>query len=149
MDLNIYGFGDAGVKGNERLKQYMINIIPMGCVRMTRKGKFINKYALNYLSFKQALQYQWKGQHAGDLLTGPLQVDIIFMMPIPKSGRSQKRKVASGEHQTTKPDIDNLMKSDFDAANNIIWEDDNQVCKVSAQKVYSDEPGIWMEVKQL
>jgi Holliday junction resolvase RusA-like endonuclease len=149
LDLNIYGPCDAGMSGGKSLKQYHINIEPKGCVRMTRKGKFINKYALNYLSFKKALQYQWKSQHAGDLLTGPLQVDIIFMMPIPKNGRSQKRKVAAGEYQTTKPDVDNLVKSVFDAANQIIWEDDNQVCKMSAQKVYSDEPAIWMEVKQL
>jgi len=131
------------------MKVYEIDITPMGCVRMTRKGKFTNKYAQNYLSFKKALQYQWKGQHAGDLLTGPLQVDIIFIMPIPKSGRSQKRKVAASEYQTTKPDIDNLMKSVFDAANQIVWEDDNQVCKVSAQKIYGDVPGIKMGVSKL
>jgi len=131
------------------MKVYDIDIVPMGAVRMTRKGKFTNKYAINYLTFKRLVQHQWKKQHAGDLLTGPLQVDIIFIMPIPKNGRSQNRKVAAGEYQTTKPDIDNLQKSVFDAANQIIWEDDNQVCKVSAQKIYGDAPGIKMEVKQL
>lgn len=131
------------------MKVYDIDITPMGCVRMTRKGKYKDKYAQNYLSFKKALQYQWIKQHAGDLLTGPLQVDIIFIMPIPKSGRSQNRKVAAGEYQTTKPDIDNLMKSVFDAANQIVWEDDNQVCKVSAQKIYGDIPGIKMGVSEL
>lgn len=128
---------------------YQIDIIPMGCVRMTRYGKFKDKYAQRYLILKKHVQYIWKSQHKGDLLKGPLEVNLIFTMPIPKSGRSQKRKVATGEWHTTKPDADNLQKTAFDAANKIVWEDDNQVCKVSCTKVYGEVPGIWMEVKQL
>ena len=131
------------------MRVYEIDIEPMGAVRMTRAGKFKEKYAQRYLLHKQRIKYLWRSKHIGDLLTGPLQVDLIFTMPIPKSGRSQNRKVVAGEYQTTKPDIDNLQKSVFDAANKIVWEDDNQVCKVSAVKVYGDVPGIRMEVREL
>ena len=131
------------------MRVYEIDIVPMGCVRMTRYGKFKDKYAQRYLANKAQVQFTWQKQHKGDLLKGPLEVNLIFSMPIPKNGRSQNRKVASGDWHTTKPDSDNLQKSAFDAANKIVWEDDNQVCKVSCIKVYGDVPGIRMEVREL
>jgi len=40
-------------------------------------------------------------------------------------------------------DIDNLIKSVFDAANGVIWQDDRQVNKLSnIEKVFAEEEGI-------
>jgi Holliday junction resolvase len=68
-------------------------------------------------------------------------------MPIPESDSKKKRAEKNGKPVTVKPDIDNLIKGLFDAANGILWTDDKAVCEISnVIKVYSTEPGIWLEV---
>lgn len=39
---------------------------------------------------------------------------------------------------SSKPDIDNLIKYLFDMSNGILWSDDRKICSVSAKKINSD-----------
>jgi len=41
---------------------------------------------------------------------------------------------------TSKPDLDNTLKTSLDLFKNIIWIDDSQVTTIIANKKYSDEP---------
>lgn len=125
---------------------YQMKIKPMGAVRMTRRGKFTSSTAQRYLQYKSFIGYEFKKQRKGDPLKGPIEVEIIFTMPIPESWSLKKKREALGGYHTKKSDIDNLIKGCFDAANKIVWEDDNQVCKVSAIKIYGNIPGIRMTV---
>lgn len=128
---------------------YQINIDPMGTVRMIRRGRVTSKAVARYVTYKNYLMWEFKKQHKGEPLKGPLHADITFTMKLPKNGKSQSRKVIAGDYVTTKPDIDNMVKGVLDSANTIVFKDDNQVCSVSVNKIYGDVPGIWMEVKQL
>lgn len=129
---------------------YHIDITPMGCVRMTRRGKYVNPAAKRYLSYKDSIQWQMKKQTKGHtLLTGALEVEILFHMPIPQSWSKKKQNEAIGTYHTKKPDSDNLVKSVFDSLNKIIWHDDNQVSRVIATKVYGKTPGIEIKVRRL
>lgn len=125
-----------------------IPVEPMGAVRMTGRGKFVNKNAQRYLAYKDFIklhaQKQMKGQQ---LYEGAIVVEIIFTMPIPKSWSKKKQKeaVVSMVH-TKKPDIDNLVKGVFDALNKTAWNDDNQVSMVGASKKYGEEPGIAVKI---
>lgn len=131
------------------MKVYEVDITPMGTVRMIHRGRTSNKYAFNYMQYKNTMKAHLRRQHAGEPLTGPLHVTLTFRMTIPKNGMSQNRKVKDGDYVTTKPDIDNMIKAVLDSANSIVFNDDNQVCRVSAVKVYGDVPGIRMEVREL
>lgn len=72
----------------------------------------------------------------------PVEVEICFFMPIPKS--TSKKKTAlmltnEIKHQKNK-DLDNLIKFYLDAMNNIVFEDDKQIWRIVAEKKYSDIP---------
>jgi crossover junction endodeoxyribonuclease RusA len=73
---------------------------------------------------------------SGELLEGPIGVEINFVMPKPKS--APKGKVFCDK----KPDIDKLVRSTFDSMTGVLYRDDSQVVQVRATKVYSkpDEP---------
>jgi Holliday junction resolvase RusA-like endonuclease len=128
------------------------DITPMGAVRMTGRGKFVKPAAQRYLAFKQQLGYDLKEQmkQQGEKpLEGALSVGINLYMPIPPSWSGKKQREHVGEFHTKKPDIDNMAKAIFDAANKIVWQDDNQVCSLRITKEYSETPGIFMEVMKL
>ncbi len=81
----------------------------------------------------------------------PIKLDLVLLFEIPKSWPSWKREAAETrfiEH-TTKPDADNVVKAIKDALNKVVWHDDAQVCQVSVTKVYSDTPGVQIEVTEL
>lgn len=73
----------------------------------------------------------------------PVCVDVMVLMPIPKSWPKKKQEAALAgdiEH-TGKPDLDNLAKLVLDAANGILWDDDSQIIKLHLSKMYSGKPG--------
>jgi Holliday junction resolvase RusA-like endonuclease len=127
-----------------------IPVEPMGAVRMTQMGKFKSPSARRYLLYKSHLQWQAKLQGKGEFYpSGPLEVDIKFIMPIPDSYSKKKKASLIGEYHIKKPDTDNLVKGVFDSLNKILWQDDNQVSKIKAIKVYGNSPRIEVEVKKL
>ena len=74
-------------------------------------------------------------------LEGPVYGDFFFFMPKPKK---MKRK-----HHTIKPDIDNFIKSAFDAMNGIVFVDDAQIVRMTARKEYSDDPRVVIHVSEI
>lgn len=125
---------------------YAIKCIPMGAVRMTRAGKFTSDSAKRYLKYKKSVALQLLSQHKKDPFDAALEVEVIFRLPIPESIRNHTNPF---QLHTKKPDIDNLIKGLFDAANGIIWVDDNRVSSMIVKKVYSNNPGIHLEVKPI
>lgn len=130
------------------MMHYALNIEPMGAVRMTNRGKFVKGNAQRYLSYKKQIAWQLSAQHKGQPITTACRVNIIFCMPIPASYSKKKKAELPGRPHDKKPDIDNLIKGAFDAANGIIWADDNRVIEVKALKVYAEQPGIILEVTE-
>jgi len=49
---------------------------------------------------------------------------------------------------TVKPDVDNVSKSILDALNDVAYNDDSQVIKLSIEKHRSDEPRVEIEIKE-
>lgn len=81
-------------------------------------------------------------------LSGALELNLIFCMPIPKS--ISKKKRAELHYVIKKPDLDNLSKAVMDAINNVgIWEDDSQVSVLNTRKIYSEEPRCLIEIKEI
>lgn len=119
----------------------------MGAVRTTRHMAGRTKAGQRYAAYKDIVGYKIK-QHIKQPLEQAIGVPtIIFNMPIPPS---KARKIKQGDLHTVKPDIDNLIKGLFDAANGIAWIDDNRVAELgNVKKVYSYTPGIIFEIEEI
>jgi len=100
--------------------------------------------------------YEWKvavreAVKGLPMLDGPLDVSLSFNMPRPKAHyrtgkfRGQVKDNAPDWH-TSKPDVDNLAKAVLDACTGLLWEDDTQIARLMAAKIYSLNPGVAIEV---
>lgn len=81
---------------------------------------------------------------------GPLEVRMEFYRPVQASLSTKERaRRMSGVHRpTVKPDLDNYIKSTSDALNGIIWEDDNLIVSLQAEKFYSERPHLVVEIRE-
>lgn len=100
---------------------------------------------------KEGAKWQLKSQYRNELLAGPLYIDAIFFMPIPKSTSTiRKRQMVHNKiHHMSKPDIDNLLKFVLDCLNKTIIQDDRQIVKLSCEKKYSQNPGTLIRIYPL
>jgi Holliday junction resolvase RusA-like endonuclease len=46
-------------------------------------------------------------------------------------------------------DLTNLPKGIFDSLNGVVWKDDRQIKKCFMQVVYSDKPGVFIEIEEI
>jgi len=68
-----------------------------------------------------------------ELLTAPIDVELAFVLPRPKS--LPKTRIVP---HTKKPDLDKLVRAIFDSGTGVAWADDANVDRVSASKRYAD-----------
>lgn len=73
--------------------------------------------------------------------TGPLAVEVDFIMPVPQSWSKKKKQQAHNGDlwHTGRPDVDNLLKLVLDAANGVLWIDDAQIASFGASKSYAEK----------
>ena len=70
-------------------------------------------------------------------LSGPIDAHFIIVFKRPKYMMTKKYKDQLLLH-TKRPDLDNVIKAVMDALNSIL-DDDSQICKITAEKYYSDK----------
>lgn len=81
---------------------------------------------------------------SGAQFTGPLQVEILFLMPRPKS--------VTREYPSVKPDTDKLCRAILDAAEQAgVYFNDSQVVDLYARKRYADNqtPGAIITISNI
>lgn len=86
-------------------------------------------------------------------LCGPLFAKVVYRFPIPKSfSKETKQLINEGRkvYKITVPDLtDNINKGLFDALAGSFYKNDCQVAKFIAEKVFSENPGITLIMKEL
>lgn len=107
--------------------------IPPVAASRPRFSKWGTYNAPKYERFKKQAKLLLSAGYRSEPLAGPLEVNVAFNFEKPKSA---KRPFPS-----VKPDIDNLLKAIFDAANGVLWEDDAQIVATYAVKRYG-KPSI-------
>ncbi len=76
-------------------------------------------------------------------LTGAVKLYVYQMFPI-------TGKHVIGEWKTTKPDVDNSVKTLIDRMTRLgFWKDDAQIVSLCAEKMYADLPGIFIEYREV
>jgi len=111
-----------------------------------RVTKFGTYNAKDYTDWKNGLKCFTKG-----MIKKPFEkelfVKIDFFYEIPKSW--SKKKKESAKWHTSKPDIDNLIKSVLDGLNGVAFIDDAQVASIQARKQYASFTGVKIEIEEL
>lgn len=132
-----------------KTQEIFFPVIPVakGRPRFTRTGHaYTPKKTADYE--KQIAQI-YQDQH-GELFVGPIEIKIVFQMPVPKG--YPKRVIKQIEEgtlkHTKKPDADNLAKAVLDALNGVAFTDDSHITKLVLVKRYSLYPGITMTIKE-
>ncbi|MFW3652052.1 RusA family crossover junction endodeoxyribonuclease [Staphylococcus caprae] len=114
--------------------------------RFRNTGRFVQTYMpTSYTKHKAYIQEQMPKA----LLDSELKVSLYFYFVPPKSWSKKRKAVAIGQYKRTKPDIDNLIKTVLDAANNHLWKDDNQIVEIHSFKQYAEEPKIIMKLEEI
>ena len=79
--------------------------------------------------------------------SGPVEAEALCIFSVPKSCSKKKREELLGTPHTKKPDTDNVCKSLLDPLNDLAYEDDSQVCKLSGLKLYGEIPRVELTIK--
>ena len=80
---------------------------------------------------------------------GPISVEMIFYMPIPKS-TSQKRRIAMlGQPHIKAGDLTNFFKLPEDTFNGVLWVDDRIISELHAKKIYDENPRTIIRITEL
>lgn len=96
-------------------------------------------------NWKEAIAWKARERTKGKKMTGPVWVELLFGLPIPKTTKKH-----DGEWHIIKPDCDNLSKSCLDAMTMAgVWEDDCQVCQITVGKNYSANPGVLITIESI
>jgi Holliday junction resolvase RusA-like endonuclease len=122
-----------------RCKIYVIHgdPIPLARARLSR-GKFYDS--------QKHLKLLWglttSKQHGNDsLFEGPIELDVIFYMPIAKNLSLKKKALLFDQWYISRPDASNLTKFVEDAIESIVYKDDCIIVKLNVEKVYDDGKG--------
>lgn len=78
---------------------------------------------------------------------GPVAVRAVFTSPVPSSwSRAKQSEAMAGRlHPTSRPDVENQLKTVFDALIGVAWKDDSQIVRVEAVKQFGAAPGTLIE----
>jgi Holliday junction resolvase RusA-like endonuclease len=120
-------------------------------VKVSTRGGFARAYvdAKHPIhAYKQAIRLAYVNA-GGKVLEGPVSIKIVCWFERPKSHSKKRRQ--EPEPKATKPDSDNLAKGIGDALNEIAYNDDGQVYRLTVEKWYigpNDSIGTEIEVTQ-
>jgi crossover junction endodeoxyribonuclease RusA len=105
-------------------------------VRMTRRGKWINEQAQEYLASKQDLSL---------LIKSHMKAQSYRIMPA-QTPLKVSIKVLVHTSQGHKADIDNIAKAILDACNGIVFPDDRWVDKLWIRRFIGDKRYLSLSV---
>lgn len=123
--------------------------VPQLRPRIVRKGKHSGlaeqETVKNYKSFVRLVAADHiKGINADWPTHSPIKIYLQFLFQSKRSWSKRKTEMAlNGElTHTSKPDLDNLIKSITDALTGLVWNDDSQIYELHAEKRYSQQSAI-------
>lgn len=107
--------------------------VPASRPRVTRWGTY---YGKTYSKFRKDAKVALDGVYDGEPLSGGLEVSLWFYCKKPKTTRRVEPR----------GDVDNYVKAILDSCNEKIWEDDDQILRLTARKRWADDFGPRIEL---
>lgn len=91
----------------------------------------------------------WKAKYK-EQLSGALRITICAAFLVPKSkSKKEKECLLDKKYQTSRPDLDNIVKLVLDALNEIAYADDKCICDIRAFKVYDTMEYTYIKIEEL
>lgn len=137
--------------------KYMGEAVGKGRPRVTARG---GKYAHAYTpkktkDFEDAIRFEFMANNCEQMPVYPrekeLKMEVLIGVSIPKSYPKYKQALCRCRMiaPAKKPDLDNVLKCIFDSLNGAAFDDDSQIVKVVAEKIYADEPFVEVTIDEL
>ena len=127
-----------------------------GRPKVTTRGGYAHAYTPKKTKeFEDAIRFEFMASNCEQIPVYPrektLKAQILIGVSIPKSYPKYKQALCRCRMiaPSKKPDLDNVCKSILDALNDAAFEDDAQVVKLIAEKVYADEPFVEVMIDEL
>lgn len=127
-----------------------------GRPRVSRRGNYVHTYTPEKTRmFEEAIRFEFMASNCEQMPVYPrevpLKAEIRVGVSIPKSYSKKKQALCRSNFEvpTKKPDLDNIVKSVLDACNGYCFEDDVQIVKVRAEKLYADDPFVEVMIDEL
>lgn len=127
-----------------------------GRPRYSRRGEYVHTYTPQKTkNFEDAIRFEFMASNCEAMPVYDREVSlkatVLVGIPIPKSYSKKKQALCRDRFiaPSKKPDIDNILKSVFDALNGYAFADDVQIVRVYAEKVYAEEPFVEVEIDEL
>jgi len=111
--------------------------IQQGSMKFIRPGVMIHSRAVELATWRADIALAAKV--AG---CKPIDSPIIITMRF----RVKKPKTVKRDYPTVAPDLDKYIRAVNDGLTGVAFKDDSQVIHITASKVYSDNPGVDIEV---
>ena len=128
-----------------------------GRPRYTKRGDYVHTYTPKKTKdFEDAIRFEFMASNCDPMPVydkdKTLMANILIGVSIPKSYPKYKQALCRCRMiaPAKKPDLDNVLKSIFDSLQGgYAFEDDSQIVKVIAEKVYADEPFVEVTIDEL
>ena len=119
----------------------ILDVPPCSKPRMTQRDRWAKRQCvLDFFAFRDLIKQELKKKDALLIQEPPFnwdELDIIFLVPMPKSWSKKKKALMAGQPMQQRPDIDNYLKGLFDATH----EEDATIWKISASKIWTSGAG--------
>lgn len=117
------------------------------------RASVINGHARMYtpkdtVNYENLIRYAYQSD-VGKKLDGAIEIRCKFYFPIPKSASKKNREIWAKESTPylKTPDLDNCVKCLTDGLNGVAFDDDKQIYKIIAEKYYSENPRVEVELR--
>lgn len=120
-----------------------------GRPRVSTRNGFARAYTpKDTANYENLVRYTYQSD-VGVMLQGDITARITAYFPIPKSvSKKQRQAMLDGViPHTKKPDCDNIAKIILDSLNEVAYNDDKQIYRVTVEKWYSDRPRVEIELE--
>ena len=121
---------------------------PQGSKKSIGNNRFIesSKYLPAWRSALRQAAEQAVTVSGWSRVSGPVELEVMFYLERPSSVSRTKRP-----HPTVPPDLDKLIRAVGDSLTGVVYDDDSQVIRTLAWKVYADTrvPGSFIRVNEL
>ena len=115
--------------------------------RFSRRGSYVTSYTPEMtVNYENLVKVSWANANADMKLTGALGAEVKLFF---RNWSPYLAMEIGMVYHTKKPDVDNCLKSIFDALNGIAYDDDSQIVAVTAAKFYSENPRAWVKITEL
>lgn len=127
---------------------------PQSRPRFARRGNYVQTYEDSAMrAYKQKVKAYLRKAKPELIEKGAIFAHVTFYVSAPKYLLSSKKKrlevKLERKYCDKKSDLDNYLKAILDASNKILFSDDGQVAKIMAEKKYSYNPRIEIEICEI